>query len=357
MATHPITKIFIIGGTGAQGLPIIHALAPYYQILVLTRDTTSPRAQSLLSLPTISLLQGSLADEAVLKKGFTACQGAFINIDGFNTGEQAEMYWAIRCYEIALRSGVRFFVYANLEYMGKITGYDERFRAGHYDGKGRVGEWILFQNRVNCGRMGSALFTTGPYIEMCVSARTLLSPTIEEGVVTWRAPMGDGCMPAVSLEDCGYYVRWLFENRVRADGMDLQVAIADVGLGEVAQAFMKVTGKEARYVDVEMEEFWSAEGREEWGERPAGYSAGKGGMSMRENFTGFWNIYKHKILKRDYKLLDEIHPNRIKSVEEWFRRENQKGIDAGKGDLWERVQPENLVPVLKLVEDDWKGSL
>jgi len=38
----------------------------------------------------------------VLREGFRGCDGAFINIDGFNTGEKTEMYWAIRSYEIAI---------------------------------------------------------------------------------------------------------------------------------------------------------------------------------------------------------------------------------------------------------------
>ena len=38
-----------------------------------------------------------------------------------------------------------------------------------------MGEWILFQNtfKENRERMGAALFTTGPYIEMAISSGTL----------------------------------------------------------------------------------------------------------------------------------------------------------------------------------------
>jgi hypothetical protein len=64
-------------------------------------------------------------------------------------------------------------------------------------------------------------------------------------------------------------------------------------------------------------------------------------MSFRDNFTGFWNMWKHGFITRDYDLLDEIHPNRIKTAEEWFRREDKLGTDLGKGSLWDRVQPEN----------------
>jgi hypothetical protein len=80
-------------------------------------------------------------------------------------------------------------------------------------------------------------------------------------------------------------------------------------------------------------------------------------MSFRDNFTGFWNLWKYGIVKRDYSLLDEIHPNRIRSAEEWFRREDQRGREIGEGGLWERVQSENWTPILKSVEDMRTGKL
>ena len=83
----------------------------------------------------------------MLREGFRGCDGAFINIDGFNTGEKTETYWAIRSYEIAIEEGIKFFVYGNLDYVLKKSGYDSRFRTGHYDGKGRMAEWVLFQNK------------------------------------------------------------------------------------------------------------------------------------------------------------------------------------------------------------------
>jgi hypothetical protein len=77
-------------------------------------------------------------------------------------------------------------------------------------------------------------------------------------------------------------------------------------------------------------------------------------MSFRDNFTGFWNVWKHEIVKRDYALLDEIHPNRIRSAEQWIRREEELGKQKGKPTLWERLQPANFTketPVLKISQD------
>jgi uncharacterized protein YbjT (DUF2867 family) len=356
MSSHHSSKIFVIGGTGAQGLPIIKALVSdkRYSCLVLTRDTTSLRAQSLSSLGNVSFIQGTFASESTLLSGLTQCDGAFINIDGFTTGEKTESYWAFRIYELALSAGIKFFVYGNLDYTLKKGSYDPRFRVGHYDGKGRMGEWILSQNEKNRGKMGAALFTTGPYIEMSISEQTPMTPSIEDGVVTWRVPLGDGAVTHVALEDCGFYVRWLFDHPDRANGMDLEVGIADITYPELAAAFEKVTGRKARYVDTTLEEYWAKGPFSRAKDLPAGNEAeiaDPATMRMRENFTGFWNVWKYRILKRDYKLLDEIHPNRIKSAEEWFRRDERIGREIGKGGLWERVQKENLKPILKLVED------
>ena len=364
-SSHATSNIFVIGGTGAQGIPIVSALVAdkKYAVRVLSRDSTSPRAKALFELGNVSLLEGSFADEAILREGFRGCDGEFVTLDGFNAGEKTETYWAIRSYEIAIEEGIKFFVYGNLDYVLKKSGYDSRFRTGHYDGKGRIGEWILFQNQVNRDRMGAAVFTSGPYIEMVISPRTPMTPTVEDGVVTWRVQLGEGAVPHVALEDCGYYVRWLFDHPERANGMDLEVAIEHVTYANLAAAFEKVTGHPAQYIDTDLDTYWRKGPLSSRGDVPAGYNADpndKSTMSVRDNFTGFWNVWKHGIVERDYAFLDEIHPNRIKTAEQWFKREDQLGRELGKGSLWERVQPENWrpdSPILKGTADRRQGKL
>lgn len=343
MAFQDPSRIFVVGGTGAQGFAVIRGLVSdrKYFVRALSRDPASRRATALTALGNVSILKGTFADEAVLRAGFRDCDGAYVNIDGFNAGEKTEMYWAIRSYEIAIEEGVKFFVYGNLDYGLKQSGYDSRFRTGHYDGKGRVGEWILFQNQFNRERMGAALLTTGPYMEMAFSAMTPMTPSIECGVATWRVPLGMGAVPHAALEDCEYYARWLFDNQSRANGMDLAVAIEHVEYGKLAEAFERVTGHPARYIDTELDAYWSGPLKAA-ASLPAGYNADphdKSTMSFRDNFTGFWNLWKFGIVKRDYALLDEIHPTRIRSVESWLRREEELGKVQGKGGFGSGFSP------------------
>lgn len=60
-------------------------------------------------------------------------------------------------------------------------------------------------------------------------------------------------------------------------------------------------------------------------------------------------------MRRDYAVLDRIHPNRIRSAEQWMRIEDAKDKQAGLGGLWERAS--NLQPILKDAEDGRKGRL
>ena len=358
-------KVFIIGGTGAQGIPVIRGLVKdgAYAARVLTRDPNSPRALSLVELGNVELVEGTFANEEDLRKGFRGCEYAFVNIDGFSTGEKTEIFWAIRTYELAIEEGVKFFVYGNIDYAYKKGGYDPQFRCGHYDGKGRVGEWILQQNKENRGRMGAALFTTGPYIEMILAAQTPMSPVVEDGVVTWRMPLGSGAVPHVALEDCEYYVRWLFDHQSESNGMDLEVAIEHVDYTELAKAFRKVTGKGAGYVDTDLDTYWQTGPLSKRASVSVGYDASlsdPASLTVRQNFTGFWNLYKHSggnsgVLKRDYGLLDKIHPKRVRSAEEWLRKEDERGRELGLGGLYERAM--SLRPVTKKAEENWQGKL
>ncbi|CAH0022529.1 unnamed protein product [Clonostachys rhizophaga] len=361
--------IAVIGGTGAQGMPVVRDLVKSgdYKVRALTRDPDSARFRELRSYGSagdVEPVVGTFASEEALRELFRGAWGAFVNIDGFNCGEKTEIYWSIRAYELAIEEGVKFYVYSNLVYAYKLGGYDPKFRGGHYDAKGRVGEWIMLQNAQVAHQHGmrAALFTTGPYMEMAIHAYTPMPPLVEDGVVTWRVPLGDGAVPEVALDDCGYYVKWLFDHPDRANGMDLDVAIEHATYSEVARAFAKVTGKPARYIDTSFEDYFATV---PVAELPTGYNADPkdpATMKYRDNFTGWWNLWRYSagnkgLIQKDYKILDEIHPGRIKSVEEWFRREDERGRKLGLGSLWERVQPENVGFVLKVHEDQRQGVL
>lgn len=82
MPSYRTSKIFVVGGTGAQGIPVVRGLVKdkKYFCRVLTRDTKSARAQQLLALGNVELIEGTFASEKDLRNGFRGCDGAFVNV-------------------------------------------------------------------------------------------------------------------------------------------------------------------------------------------------------------------------------------------------------------------------------------
>ncbi|TVY53563.1 NmrA-like family domain-containing protein 1 [Lachnellula cervina] len=94
---------------------------------------------------------------------------------------------------------------------------------------------------------------------------------------------------------------------------------------DLAAAFEAVTGNKARYEDIPLQDVLNA--------MPVGKIGSQGSpgyddptlKTAPEHFGPWWQIFRESggntgLWKRDYELLDEIMPDRIKSVEQWMRK-------------------------------------
>ncbi|OBT53961.1 hypothetical protein VE04_04740 [Pseudogymnoascus sp. 24MN13] len=269
-------KILVIGGTGAQGVPVVKSFAPgsKHAVRVLTRDASSSSASELAAIPGVEIFEGNSYDEATLRKAFVGIDYAFVNTNGFAIGEKAEIYWGIRMYELAREFGLKHFIYAGLEYASKLGNFDPKYRCGHLDGKAKVTDYLSAHRRPRR-----------------------------------RAPLGTAKCPLIYLKDYGDYARWMLDTPARSNGLVLHVATEDISWKDLTAAFTEVTGIKFRG------EGWA------FGYLPTLFT-------IRENYSGFWNTWKDELTKRDFKLLDEILPTRVKSVKEWMKKTEYKGESA-----------------------------
>ncbi|KAH9207560.1 hypothetical protein DL95DRAFT_313528 [Leptodontidium sp. 2 PMI_412] len=324
-----LKEILVIGGTGAQGIPVVRALAlsERYSVRVLTRDSNSSRAQELLQLPNVHLFQGTQDNQADLHAAFKGMYGAWVNTDGFTLGEKSELFYGIRAYEIARAEGVQHYVWANIEYGLKYAGWNEDYHCGHHDSKGRIGSFILAQGQD--GEMKSSLLTTGPYMNMLFDGMYLPQKQ-GDGSFVWANPAKDGNIPLTALEDVGHYSLWLFDNLNESAGLDLVVATEEISFPEVANTFSEVTGKKGVHVQVPLEKYMPV--AEPY---PGAYSNWAAGQdtphdesfqTWRQNFSAWWRYWgEGRALKRDFEFLDRIHPQRIKSLSEWMKKVGYNG--------------------------------
>ncbi|OJJ70525.1 hypothetical protein ASPBRDRAFT_56314 [Aspergillus brasiliensis CBS 101740] len=317
--------VLCIGGTGAQGVPVVKALATdsKYDIRVLTRSASSKEAQNLANLPGVTILEGNSYDEPTLRQAFKDVNYVFANTNGFAIGEKAEIYWGIRLYELAREYHVEHFVYAGLEYGSKLGNFQRKYRCGHLDGKGKVVEFIAAQPT---SPMKWSVLTSCMYLDSLSEFLRPFPDSEDPDTMVFKAPLGDGKCPLIYLEDYGAYARWIFDHPDRSNGLDLHVATEDIGWKDLAAVFEEVTGRRAVYKDVTLDEYFKLGIVDP--DMRVGHSTDPNDSTLltyRENFTGFWNTWKDNLTKRDYPLLDTILPSRVRSVKEWIEMTGYTG--------------------------------
>lgn len=176
-----------------------------------------------------------------------------------------------------------------------------------------------------------SILSSGPYAERLWEPMNVPVKN-EEGVYVFSLPLGPtGAMPLVSLVDLGKYAQWMFEHPSQSAGLELGVAIAHVTGSETAAAFEAVTGKKTIYKDVPLEDALAVFPK---GKIGTNGSPGYDDPTLKtaaEHFGPWWGIFQESggnkgFWTRDYEVLDRIMPDRLKTIEEWMRRENYNGV-------------------------------
>ncbi|KAF2674235.1 NAD(P)-binding protein [Microthyrium microscopicum] len=326
-------SILIIGGTGGQGMPIVKELAEHgFDVRVLTRNLESDNSKKLATMQNVTLYTGATDDEEALRKAFNGVDYAFVNLNSWALGIKNEIFWGIRIFELAVQSGVKHYIWSSLDNYFLETRYDDSLRTGHYYGKGHVEQWM---SALPQSPMRWSILTTSPYIEQLLN---LQAPKKQEnGEYEFRLPLGDGAIPYTPLDDIPYYVRWIVENPKESSGLNIKLSVEHVTLPQLASTFTEVTGKPAKATNITIDEWFT-----ELGLTPGGESAthligsssaapnDQSLLTVYQNFSNWWHLYQRSggnvgVLKRDYKLLDKIHPQRTRSLKQWMERVGYDG--------------------------------
>ncbi|KAL9474305.1 hypothetical protein ACSS6W_008685 [Trichoderma asperelloides] len=165
--------ILEIGGTGAQGVPVVQGLSRHgYHVRVLARDENSEHSNKLRDIvPNVQFVTGRPTDETAPHSAFTGVEYAF------------------------------HYVWSSLDDYALETKFDGALRCGHYYGKGHVKRWM---SSLPQSLMKWSVVCTGPYIEQLWNFKHPKKQ--ESGVYDFGIPIGDGAFPYVFLDDLGYYV-------------------------------------------------------------------------------------------------------------------------------------------------------
>jgi len=244
-------------------------------------------------------------------------------------GIKNEIFWGIRIFEVAVQSGVKHYIWSSLDNFFHETKYNDSLRIGHYYGKGHVEQWMRGNPQTP---MRWSILTTSPYIEQLWN---LQGPKkLDSGEYNFRLPLDEGAIPYTCLDDLGYYTRWIFEHPEKSAGLDVKAAVEHVTLPQLASTFTEVTGKPAKATNLTIDEWFKDVGLDAAGDHKIGSTRAAAEdpslLTVHQNFSAWWRLYQQSggnigILKRDYALLDEIHPQRTRSLKQWMERVGYNG--------------------------------
>ncbi|KAF5392656.1 hypothetical protein D9757_000948 [Collybiopsis confluens] len=332
--------ILVIGATGMQGRPTVASLLASrpdgtpspYAVRALTRDPTSKQAQE-LKLLGAELFKGRFDDLESITAALKDCYGIFVNTDTFTVGAEAEMFYAIKIFEEARKSPqLRHFVWGGLDYGSKIGEFDPRFRTVHHDSKGAVGDFLKMQPSSMGDSLAWSILTTGPYMENL--GGILLGPLPKRdsnGNVVFAVPTGNGHIPAVCLEDVGWWVRYTFDHRAETSGQELKIATEFMTGDQLVETFTRVTGIPAIRKKMSVEEYVALY-------KPIldrSIVKGQPGPSIGETYSAMWRIYTEDLFKRDMDWIRRTHPTGY-TLESWIRT---KGYDGTLGPDYRFFKP------------------
>ena len=151
-----------------------------------------------------------------------------------------------------------------------------------------------------------------------------------ESLLTSFVHTEDGKIPLIALEDVGVYSLWMFDNIKDSASLELKVATDEVSFADIAATFTQVTGKPAAHQFVPLDVYLPV--AEPFPHAPANWAAGptaprdESTMTWRANFGAWWLYWGEGLAeKRNWALLDKIHPQRIKSLKDWMEKNNYDG--------------------------------
>ena len=144
-----------------------------------------------------------------------------------------------------------------------------------------------------------------------------------DGTYVFAAPIGEGRMPMIALSDLGYFARYTFDNLSLTSGKELKVTSDMVTMHDIVEAFQKVTGKKAVAVERSIEDWFDLfEGVDNplANERPFG----DGSITWKENFKGWWALWRYSVVKRDMNWIRKVNP-KSHTLESWMRAHGYDG--------------------------------
>jgi len=236
-----LRKLLIIGATGKQGGAVIDALvassAPF-EILALTRNTSSPSAQKLTSKANVKVIQGDSFNPAPIFEAHAPIYGVFLMTSFEPRKPNTEEAQAHPVIEHAIKNNVEHFVFTSVDRGGPGKSEENPTQIAHFASKHRVEEYLKAKST------GSNTQWT---ILRPVAFMDNLSPGLEGKFfpALWGSKLRDDqTLQLVSVHDIGVFASRAFQYPEEYKGRAISIAGDELTLPQAKKVFREVIGYE-----------------------------------------------------------------------------------------------------------------
>lgn len=233
-----IKTIVVHGATGQQGGSVVRALsAAGFTVRAAVRDPSAHKAQTLATLPGVSLVTIDLEDAASLVRAYTGVDAVYaVTVAG-----PAEQAHGKAMADAAQAAGVKLHVFSALQSLAKLTGGE--YTASNFDNKAAVVDHIAALG------IPAAFLYLGAFMENYVNmpGYAAVDPADGAAVLRYGSAVTDRKLPLVwTTRDVGAAAALIFAHP--AEFLRQHVALGNVALSpeEQARVVQRVTGRAVR---------------------------------------------------------------------------------------------------------------
>lgn len=229
--------VLVLGATGQQGGAVARSLRSNgWPVRALVRDSFGDKARALEAIG-VELRQGDFSDLASIEMAMSGIYGVFSVQPSSGQGaaygvtDEDEVRYGKAVADIALKHGVRHFVYTSVGAAGKgETGL------GHFDSKTEIEEHVRGLG------MRSTIVRPASFMEMLM----LPGMGLDQGMFSFFM-RPDQSMQFIAVDDIGKIVASVFAAPERFAGKTFEIAGDEVAGNEMQEVLSRAAGRPITY--------------------------------------------------------------------------------------------------------------
>jgi uncharacterized protein YbjT (DUF2867 family) len=227
-------KLLITGATGKQGGYVVEALlSSSFQILALTRNTTSSTAQLLASSPNVTIIQGDSTSPDPIFEAHKDIYGVFCMTAMGKVAEEAQ---AKPLIDASIKNGVQHFVFTSVDRGGPGVSEKNPTEIPHFVTKHRIEEYLKEKTSVSGSKMQWTILRPVAFMD------NLTPDFMGKGFASMWAGIGEKPLQLISCRDIGIFAARAFANPEAYKGRAVALAGDELNLTQAKKVFKDTEG-------------------------------------------------------------------------------------------------------------------